>query len=249
LAVSIEALIAMALALGAGGLVKGALGMGLPIVALPILVTFLGVQHSVALLAFPLLTSNLWQAWRFRSDLWQADFLPALLVAGGIGIVIGTILIASLPERSLSLTVAGVVFAYAALRLVKPQFAVSRALGRRLAAPMGFGAGVLQGATGMGGPIGATFVHAMRLNRTAHIAVLSAMFLLFVIVQIPALVFVGLLTWPIALESAVAVLPTLVMVPVGAWLSGRFGQVVFDRLVLALLIIVAVQLLVKNLGA
>ncbi len=246
---SIQALIAMALALGAGGLVKGATGMGLPIVALPILATFLGVQHAVALLVFPLLATNLWQTWRFRSDLWHADFMPALLVGGGIGVAIGTILIASLPERSLSLAVAGVVLAYAALRFLKPQFVVSLALARRLAAPMGFGAGLLQGATGMGGPIGATFIHSMRLHRTAHVAALSAMFLLFVLVQIPALVAVGLLTWRIALESALAVLPAIAMVPVGAWIASRLDQATFDRLVLALLIVVAVQLVVRNLGA
>jgi len=239
----------MAFALGLGGLVKGATGMGLPIVALPILASFLDVQHAVALLVFPLLATNLWQAWRFRSDLWRADFLPALLIGGGIGIALGTILIASLPERSLSLGVAGVVFAYTALRLLKPQFVVSPGLARRIAAPIGFSAGLLQGATGMGGPIGGTFVHALRLNRTAHAAVLSAMFLLFVIVQIPALAVVGLLTWRIALESMLAVLPAIAMVPVGIWIAGRLSPTAFDRLVLALLIVVAVQLLVTNLGS
>jgi uncharacterized membrane protein YfcA len=238
----------MALALGAGGLVKGATGMGLPIAALPILVSFLSVQHAVALLVFPLLTTNLWQVWRFRADLWHADFLPPLLVGGGFGIAAGTVLIASLPERILSFAVAGVVFAYVALRLLKPQFAVSPALGRKLAAWMGFASGLLQGATGMGGPVGATFIHAMRLHRTAHVAALSAMFLLFVIVQIPALTLVGLLTWQIALESAFAVLPAIAMVPVGAWLASRLSQAAFDRLVLALLVVVAAQLLLRNLA-
>ena len=238
----------MALALGAGGFVKGATGMGMPIVALPILATFLDVQHAVALLVLPLLVSNLWQAWRFRSELRHVDFLTALLSGGGLGIVVGTFLIASLPERSLSLAVAAVVFAYVALRLLKPHFVVSPDLGKRLAGPIGFSSGLLQGATGMGGPIGGTFIHAMRLHRTAHLAALSAMFLLFVVVQIPALAFVGLLTWRIALESALAVLPAMIMVPVGAWIAGRLGQQAFDRLMLGLLIVIAAQLLVRNLA-
>jgi uncharacterized protein len=247
--VSLEALIAMALALGAGGLVKGAVGMGLPLVALPILASFLGVQHAVALLVFPLLVTNVWQAWQFRADLWRLDFLPALLAGGGVGIALGTILIASLPERSLSLAVAAVVLLYVGVRLLKRQFVVSPPLGRRLAAPMGFGSGMMQGATGMGGPIGVTFIHAMRLHRTAHVAALSAIFLTFVAVQIPALILVGLLTWRIALESAFAVLPAIAMVPVGAWLASRLSPVVFDRLVVAVLVVVAVQLVVKNLAA
>jgi len=237
----------MALALGAGGLVKGALGMGLPLVALPILASFLGVQHSVALLVFPLLVTNLWQAWQFRADLWRLDFLPGLLVGGGIGIALGTLVIVSLPERGLSLGVACMVLAYVALRLAKPHFVVPPPLGRKLAAPMGFGSGLLQGATGMGGPIGVTFIHAMRLNRTAHVAALSAMFLAFVLVQIPSLVAVGLLDWSVALESAIAVLPAMAMVPVGAWLAGHLSPSVFDRVVMALLVVVALQLFVRNL--
>jgi uncharacterized protein len=246
--VSLQALFVMALALGAGGLVKGATGMGMPIVALPILATFLSVQHAVALLVFPLLVSNVWQTWRFRSELRHADFLPALLLGGGIGIALGTLLIASLPERSLSLAVGVVVCAYVALRLFKPDFVVSQALGRALAAPMGFSAGLLQGATGMGGPIGGTFIHAMRLQRTVHLGALSAMFLLFTVVQIPALAFVGLLTWHVALESVFAVIPAMLMVPVGSWIAERVGPAAFDRMMLALLTVIALQLLVRNLA-
>ena len=72
----LENLLAMALALGVGGLVKGATGMGLPLVALPILAAFLGVQHAVALMCFPGIITNIWQVWRFRAAMWETDFLP-----------------------------------------------------------------------------------------------------------------------------------------------------------------------------
>jgi len=38
----------MALALAAGAIVKGATGMGLPLVALPVLTAAFGLQHAVA---------------------------------------------------------------------------------------------------------------------------------------------------------------------------------------------------------
>ena len=245
---SFDALLVMALALGLGGLVKGATGMGLPIVALPILASFLGVQHAVALICFPVLITNVWQIWRFRADLWTADFLPALVLGGAVGILLGTVLIAALPERILSLTLALVVLFYVALRLARPQLVLPPALARRIAAPIGFGAGLLQGATGIGSPVGATFIHAMRLHRTAHVFALSAMFLLFAVVQIPALAVAGILTWPIALHGVLATLPALLTLPIGVWLAGRLSQAAFDRLVMALLVVVALELLVGNLG-
>jgi uncharacterized protein len=245
---SFQALLAMALALGVGGLVKGATGMGLPIVALPILASFLGVQHAVAVMCFPLLITNLWQVWRYRADMWSAEFLPRLLAGGAIGIALGTALIAVLPERTLSLTLASCVFAYVGLRLSSPQFTLSSSLGKTIAAPIGIAAGTLQGATGIGSPVGATFIHAMRLHRTAHVFALSAMFLLFAVVQIPALAIAGVLSLPITLEGLFATLPAVLMLPVGAWLASYLSQRTFDRLILALLIVIALQLVWKNLA-
>ena len=244
----LENFAAMALALGVGGLVKGATGMGLPIVALPILAAFLGVQHAVALICFPVLVTNLWQVFRLRADFWAADFLPRLMLGGLVGIALGTVIIASVPERSLSLALALVVLLYVGLRLTRPQLVLSRAHGLTFAVPAGLAAGLLQGATGIGSPVGATYIHAMRLGRTAHVFALSAMFLLFAVVQIPALAIAGVLTPKVALEGAFAVLPALMMLPVGSWLASHLSQAMFDRLVLALLLVVALQMLVRNLA-
>ncbi|MEO9297142.1 hypothetical protein [Devosia alba] len=46
------------LALGGGGFVKGATGMGLPLVALPVLTTAFGLQHAVGLMVVPLIATN-----------------------------------------------------------------------------------------------------------------------------------------------------------------------------------------------
>ena len=48
----------MGLALAAGAVVKGATGMGLPLVALPVLTTFFGLQHAVGLMVIPLIVTN-----------------------------------------------------------------------------------------------------------------------------------------------------------------------------------------------
>jgi uncharacterized membrane protein YfcA len=243
----LEALVVMAVALGCGGLVKGATGMGLPVIALPILAAFLGVPHAVAIMCLPILVTNAWQVWRFREDLWTADFLPVMLAAGTVGIGLGTWLIVSLPERSLTLALAVLVLAYVGWSLAKPHFTISRSLGRRLAPAVGLGAGILQGATGISSPLGVTFIHSLRLHRTAHVFAVSAMFLMFTIVQMPALAIAGVLTWPLVLQGAFAVAPALLAMPLGTRLAARLSQKAFDRLILALLAVVAVQLFAKGL--
>jgi uncharacterized membrane protein YfcA len=246
--VPIEELAVMALALGGGGLMKGATGMGLPVVALPILAAFLDIPSGVAIICVTGLVLNTIQVWNLRADLWTADFLPRLLIGGAIGTAVGTWVLTSLPEQALSLVLAVLLFCYLALRFRNPHLTLSKAAGRRYAAAAGLGAGIMQGATGISSPIGVTFIHAMRLHRTAHVFAVSAMFLMFGIVQLPALAIAGVMTWPLFFQGVLALAPALAMMPVGAWLAGKLSPAAFDRAILALLVVVGVKLLADGLG-
>lgn len=244
---SAEQILMMALALGGGGLVKGATGMGLPIVALPILATFLNVPHAVAVVCIVAIFTNAWQAWHFRADQEASGFfLPRLVVAGAVGAAIGTWLLTSLPERALSLVLGLLLVAYIALRLANPRFVLPHHAGRRFAWPVGLSAGTLTGATGIGSPIGVTFIDSLRLHRGAHIFAVSAMFLLFSIVQIAVLIAAGIVTGPVLLQGIVGIVPALALMPVGSFLAARLSQKAFGVMVLAVLAVVAATLIDKG---
>ena len=55
-------LVVLALSLVAAGTVKGTIGVGMPVVALPLLSAFVEVRAAVALLSLPLVLSNIPQA-------------------------------------------------------------------------------------------------------------------------------------------------------------------------------------------
>jgi uncharacterized membrane protein YfcA len=238
----------MTLALGAGGLVKGATGMGLPLIATPILAAFLGVPHAVAVMSLPILFTNTWQVWTYWADLRTLDFLPPMLLTGAVGTVLGTWLLAALPEKALALALAVLLIAYVVLRLRRPDLSLTRRRGRRLAPGMGAAAGLLQGATGISSPIAVTFIHGMRLSRTAHVGAVSAVFLALGIVHVPALAAAGILDGPRLLQGLFAILPALALMPLGAWLASRLSQKAFDRVILGLLGVIAAELLHKALG-
>ena len=50
-----------ALAVACGGLIKGALGVGTPLLTVPMLAMVLPPQHAVAVMAVPVVVANLWQ--------------------------------------------------------------------------------------------------------------------------------------------------------------------------------------------
>ena len=76
----------MVLALGAGALVKGATGIGLPVVAVPALAAFFGVPHTIAIMLLPILSTNAWQAWLHRDQAKVIPFMPIMIAAVVISI-------------------------------------------------------------------------------------------------------------------------------------------------------------------
>jgi len=241
-------LILGALGLALGGVLKGATGAGAPILAVPLLAMLYDVPTAVALFTLPNFFSNTWQGWRFRRH--QAG--PALTwifgLAGAAGAGAGSVMLVSLHSDLLLLCVAGAVFLYIAFRLAKPHWALSLAHATRLAAFAGFAGGVLQGAAGVSAPVSLSFLNAIRLEREAFIATISVFFVAMSVVQIPLLAWYGVLTRELTLFSALAVAPLFAGMAAGAWLAQRMSKQFFDRLVLALLAVIAARLVLSVLA-
>jgi uncharacterized protein len=240
--------IAAFLLLATGATVKGIIGIGLPMVAIPGLALIIGLPQALAVVSLPVLAANLWQVWQFR-DAGRGDrvIVPFILV-GGVGTAIGTLILVSLPEAWLELALAAMLIAYIALRLLSPEISLSPGTARRGAAPTGLAAGILHGATGISGPIGITFFHAQRPDRPRFIFATGAMFAAFTLVQVPMLGATGILGWE-ALTAGIVSLPAVAF---GLWLGNRLArrvdQRLFDRLVLVVLAWTAGALLWRGIG-
>lgn len=242
----ISSYLLMGLALAAGAIVKGATGMGLPLIALPVLTTVFGLQHAVGLMVIPLIVTNAWQVWRFREEARseRMEFLPRFLVAGVAGIVLGVWLLATLPERLLVLTLGIILIAYVVLRLFNPHFALSLRAAKRFGPLAGAGGGILQGATGISAPIGVTFIHSMSLDRNAHVFAVSAMFLVYALTQLPSMWIAGLMRGEWLLQGVLALVPILIFMPLGQAIARKLSRRAFDRLILIFLGLVGLKMVV-----
>lgn len=226
-----------------GGALKGATGMGTPVVAVPALAAFFDVPFAIAVLVVPIIVTNSWQAWQFRAHWRGLAFLPRLLVSAVAGIVIGTWLLTTLPANVLSLGLGLTTILYIVVRLARPHFTIGPSAARRLAPVIGLVSGTLQGATGVSAPVSVTFINGMRLSRPQFVLTVSALFLAFVITQIPALTLAGVLTWQRALYSAAALLPVAAGMPLGNLFAKRLRPEAFDRLILVVLAGISLKLL------
>ncbi len=235
----------LALCVGAlviGGVLKGATGAGAPIVAVPMISLFYGVQTAIVAMMVSNLLSNVVQGWRYRADVPTGPFAWVFAGGGLVGAALGTVMLARVSPQILLNTMAVMIVAYILFRLLRPDWALSRRAAGRLALPVGAIGGLLQGATGISAPVSISFVNALRMSRAAFIATISLFFSAMTLAQIPFLVGYGILTWHGMIISTGAFLVILAAMPLGEALALRLSAAVFDRLILVLLAVIALNI-------
>lgn len=227
---------------------KGATGLGFPLIAVPIAAVFLGVEHAVVVIALPNVVSSLWVMGTFRRAAPSGPALPMLLAGGAVGAVVGTLLLRAAPDRALALAMGLLVVGYVTLRIASPSLVISDRTILRTAPGVGLVGGVLHGATGMSGPVIATYVHSWRLDRAPFLFALSAAFGLFTLAQIVTFVPAGLYTPTRLVQSVAALVPTLLAVPLGIRAARRMDTMRFERLVLLVMVAMGLRLLATGFG-
>ena len=230
-------------------LVKGVAGFGGPLLAVPIIAPTLGVEHAVVVVSVGNLVSNVMMLWEHRTGYGETrPLLVRLLSAGAAGTVLGTWLLTRLDNRPLAVGVAALALAYIALSLARPDLRMNPARGLKLAWPIGALGGLVHGATGNSGPVFGTFLHSLGLARSSFVFALTVPFLVFGSIQVVTLFSLGAFTPERITQALWAILPVLVVIPVGTRIARRLNQRAFERIVMALLAFAAVRLLLSVLG-
>jgi uncharacterized membrane protein YfcA len=236
-------IVLICLAFAAGGILKGAIGAGAPLLAVPLMALLADLQFAVAVFVLPNIVPNVWQYWLYRSRISRPRFAAIFAVAGGVGAGLGTVALAGWSPDLLLTGVGLVLLAYIAFRLAKPDWVLSHRLSRAFALPAGLVAGVLQGATGLSAPVSIPFLGALRLPREEFMATISLFFLALGVVQLPAQFAYGIMTGERLLLSALALIPLMLAMPLGDWIGRHLPRETFERVVLAILAVLAVRLL------
>jgi uncharacterized membrane protein YfcA len=232
-------------AIALGSFIKGVTGSGLPQIAVPVIAIFLGVERAVVIMAIPGVLTNTWMMWDHRASARESRDLPVLLTAGTFGAVVGTLGLTVLDPAVLSLSLAAVGALYVTLYLVRVEVRLRPGVTRVASPPLGLLAGLMQGSTGVAGPLVTTYLAAYRLPRGAFIFSSVTLFNIFALAQVIALFGVGLYTPTRVIESLLALIPMAIMLPLGARYSARLSQHRFD-LYLVILISASVLVLVQS---
>lgn len=239
-------IIAILVAFSLGGILKGATGAGAPIITIPVIAAFYDVRIAVIIMVIPNLLTNIGQLYQFRKTILPKFFTLSFAIGGGVGAFLGTILLANLSIKILTLSVAFIVIVYILLKLIVPSWKLTYEKAKKLVFLMGGFGGVLQGTAGLSAPISITFLNSMKLERNQFIPTISVYFGVMSIFQMPTLYYYNFLNLEIVLVSCISTLVLLSFMPIGSWIAKSVSKESFDKITLILLGFIAFRIIYLN---
>lgn len=228
-----------------GGIVKGTLGVGLPLFAVPIMSLMIGSTQAIALVAVPVLVSNIWQAWQEAS--WKASlkrFWP-LMLTQAIMTVFAVHWTLSFSVKELNRLVAFAVILAVVSMLFKPSFTISADKERWTGALVGTLSGMLGGVSSLMGPILISYMLSLKLQRDEFVGAVSVIYLNAAWPLYLAMYSFGRMEVVDLGYSVLALLPMAIGLRTGQKLRHRLSEDAFRKVLLGFLTFIAILLVVR----
>jgi uncharacterized membrane protein YfcA len=221
----------------AGSAVKGLVGLGLPIVAVPILTLFVSLKTAVGLTVMPLLVSNLVQSFQGGMFVPMARRFWTLLVPLFVAIVISTQLLVAVPERSLSLFIGIVVVVLPLIIHLRPEIRVPRRHEPWLNVVLGTASGLLGGVSTLYGPPLMLYVLAMRLPKAEFVPAVSLLYFVGALALFVGVYGLGVAELTELGYSTFMLVPTGIGMALGQRLNMRLSERNFSLLLIAVYLV------------
>jgi len=230
-------------ALFAGGLSKGATGLGLPPIATPIIAMVTDVPTAIGLIAVPFFVSNLWQTASSGFLVASARRFWKLLLALPAGVAVGGAITSYSDPDLLFALLGAIVAVFAATSLLRPGLHLPEGMESSLAIPVGFSAGVIGGLSSLVAPILASFMLSLKLEPDEFVGGIGLMFCVTGLSLTLMSAGLGLLPPGGWIAALLAVVPVVAGQVAGRAMRRHIDAVTFRRIVLVVLLLIGLNLL------
>ncbi len=231
-------------ALGFGGFIKGALGVGTPLLTVPMMAIVLPPQMAIAIMAIPVVVANLWQfSEADRSKAVVKRFWPAF-IGVLIGTWIGVKILSIIDEFTLLIVVGVAVIGFAILQGSRHRFHLSESRVKPAGAIFGLASGVIGGVSSFFGPMLVVYLLSIRdLTKNQFVSSISFLYVSAVIPWAIALYLYGILDQKMMMFSVVATLPVTLGLVIGRRIRGSIGEDSFKILIIGILMVSGTSML------
>ena len=236
----------VAIAFLTAGVIKGAIGVGLPTTAIAILGLALGLRDAVVILIVPSLIANIWQIARGGELISLFRRFWLMNATACLGIWLGTVIFFQIDPAVFSGLLGIVIGGYAVINLLAYRPTVPN--GREFAwSPfVGFAAGLLTGTTGSLLMPVVVYLQALELDKDRFVQAAGLSLLIGTVAWAAALYEQGAIDHAAVLLSSFALIPTVLGMLAGVWLRDWISQDLFRRFVALFFLILGGNLIYAN---
>jgi uncharacterized membrane protein YfcA len=227
--------------------VKGASGLGFPLIATPMVALLLDIRTAVTVLILPNLFMDSAQVIRDGIPYDVFRRFSSLILPTIIGVFLGTMALVNTPLWILNLCLGVMVLLFVGSNLLKLDFTISRQGEKLLSPACGFLSGFLNGLTNAAGPTLAIYLYSLKLEKRVFVKSIAT---IFVVTKVSQLVAVS--TWNLFNRETITLSLQVLLFTLAGFYAGmkaqdRVNQRTFNRGLLALLTVIGVMLLARAL--
>lgn len=229
-----------------GGFVKGAAGLGLPVITVAILTFVFNLPSAMALMIIPGLATNSFQAiagpdWKGMLKRIAPFLIPSLLT-----IWFGTGLLVTIDNSILVMILGSILLIYATIGLAGIAIAIPPAREKWIAPVFGAVNGVFTGLTGVTSTPSVIFLNGLSLPREHLVQAMGLLFLISYIVLTVCLYIRGLFTPTVGALSLYAMVPAFIGLAIGTRTRKRLSEKRFKHAFFIVLVALGIYLIIRG---
>ena len=234
----------MTAALIVGGIVKGIVAIGLPIVTIAILLNFMPPMTVLAIVVLPIVITNLWQSARAGNLMEPVRRFWTMTVCFVIFLFIGARLVVELDTRVLFGVLGICVAIFSAISLLRPRVHPLRPRTEKWAGPLaGVLGGLLGGVSTIWGPPMMMYLMMLKLDKDTWVRTIGLVWFCGSVPLAIAYWRNGILNPDNFWLSAYACVPSMIGIRIGETLRDRINQETFRKVLLVILFIIGLNLI------
>jgi len=229
-----------------GGLIKGTLGVGLPLLAVPLMSLVVPSPTAIGLVAVPVVLSNIWQMVDSRKIIIGWTRFWPLICTQLISTVLTVRFTLSLSVKEMNLMVAFSMLLALVLMVFKPGLQISPRREKTTSAAVGLLSGLLGGISSLTGPVIITYLMALKLDREEFVGCISIIYLASALPLYSAMLFYGKINMLDLSFSAAALIPMAIGLTLGKLIRERISEKAFRTVLYVYLVIMSGILIIKS---
>jgi uncharacterized protein len=232
-----------------GGLLKGALGVGTPLLTVPLMAFVLPAQTAVAMMAIPVVVANVWQARRATDGVSVIKRLWPAFIAVLIGTWVGVQILVGIDNGLLLIMVGVLVIMFAIIQGSQYQLTLPKGMQKAAGAGFGLAAGLIGGLSSMFGPMLIVYLTAVPgFSKEKFVSSISFLYVSAVVPWTVILIWFGVLDRDRLILSSFAVLPVSLGILIGERLRHLISESHFRIMVLVVLLCSGTTMLWRGLS-